>query len=67
MAQFEPGKVIKTSFGAPIKIVKYLASGGQGDVYIVDFGGKNMALKWYQPQALRDAEAFYSNLRCNAD
>ena len=53
MALFDPGKVIKTDFGAPIKIVKYLASGGQGDVYIVEYGGKKKALKWYKPQALR--------------
>ena len=40
MAQFQPGKVIKTDFGAPIKIIKYLAGGGQGDVYVVEYGGK---------------------------
>lgn len=67
MALFEPGKVIKTDFGAPIKIVKYLASGGQGDVYIVEYGGKQKALKWYKPQALRDPNAFYENLKRNAD
>ncbi len=67
MAQFNPGKVIKTDFGAPIKIVKYLASGGQGDVYIVEYGGKQKALKWYKPQALRDANAFYENLKRNAE
>ena len=48
MAQFEPGKVLKTNFGAPIKIVKYLAGGGQGDVYVVEYAGKKKALKWYR-------------------
>ena len=67
MALFDPGKVIMTDFGAPIKIVKYLASGGQGDVYIVEYGGNKKALKWYKPQALRDPDAFYENLKHNAD
>ena len=67
MNKFDPGKVIKTDFGAPIKIVKYLASGGQGDVYIVEYGGKQKALKWYNPLALRNSNAFYENLKRNAD
>jgi len=67
MALFEPGKVIKTDFGAPIKIAKYLASGGQGDVYIVEYGGKKKALKWYKSWALREPDAFYGNLKRNSD
>ena len=66
MALFEPGKVIKTDFGAPIKIVKYLASGGQGDVYIVEYGGKKKALKWYKNSG-KDPAAFYENLKRNVD
>lgn len=67
MVKFEQGKVIKTDFGAPIKIVKYLASGGQGDVYIVEYEGKQKALKWYSPQTLKVSDAFYDNLKRNAD
>lgn len=67
MAQFEPGKVIKTDFGEAIQVVKYLASGGQGDVYVVRYGGKEKALKWYKPQALGNPDAFYANLKRNAD
>jgi len=67
MKKFEPGKVISTDFGAPIKIVKYLASGGQGDVYIVEYAGKKKALKWYNPLALKEPDAFYDNLKHNAD
>lgn len=67
MAQFDPGKELKTNFGAPIRIEKYLASGGQGDVYMVDYGGKKKALKWYKPEALRDPDAFYENLKHNAE
>lgn len=66
MAQFEAGKIIKTDFGAPIKIIKYLAGGGQGDVYVVDFGGKKKALKWYK-NAGKDPAAFYENLKKNVE
>jgi len=66
MAQFEPGKIIKTDFGAPIKIIKYLAGGGQGDVYVVEYGGKKKALKWYK-NAGKDPEAFYNNLKRNVE
>ena len=67
MALFEPGRVIKTDFGAPIKIVKYLASGGQGDVYIIEYGGKTKALKWYNSKTLGEPDAFYDNLKRKAD
>ncbi len=66
MAQFQPGKVIKTDFGAPIKIIKYLAGGGQGDVYVVEYGGQKKALKWYR-NAGKDPNSFYDNLKRNAD
>jgi DNA-binding helix-hairpin-helix protein with protein kinase domain len=66
MSIFETGKILKTDFGAPIKILKYLASGGQGDVYIVEYGGKKKALKWYK-NAGNDPNAFYDNLKRNAD
>ena len=66
MAQFESGKIIKTDFGAPIKIEKFLASGGQGEVYIVEFGGKKKALKWYTNSG-SNPEAFYENLKRNVE
>ena len=66
MAQFEPGKIIKTDFGAPIKIIKYLAGGGQGDVYVVEYSGKKKALKWYK-NAGKDPDAFYNNLKRNVE
>ena len=33
MAEFKPGDTIKAIDGNSIKIIKFLASGGQGDVY----------------------------------
>lgn len=67
MAQFEPGKVLKTNFGAKIKIIKNIGEGGQGYVYLVEYGGKKKALKWYKPSSLRNPDAFYDNLKRNAD
>lgn len=66
MAQFAPGKVIKTNYGSPIKIIKYLAGGGQGDVYVVEYQGKKKALKWYR-NAGNDPDAFYDNLKRNVE
>ena len=67
MDKLESGKVINTTLGSPITIEKYLASGGQGDIYIVEYGGNKKALKWYKPKALRDPNAFYEHLKRNAD
>lgn len=64
MAQFEPGRVLKTNFGAPIKIIEYLDGGGQGDVYIVEYAGKKKALKWYTT-TFPNSNAFYENLKEN--
>lgn len=66
MAIFEPGDIIKTNFGAPIKIVKFLAEGGQGEVYVVEYAGKKKALKWYV-NAGRTPKEFYKNLKRNVD
>lgn len=66
MAQFQPGKVLKTNYGEPIKVVKYLAGGGQGDVYIVEYAGKKKALKWYR-NAGNNPDAFYESLKRNVD
>ncbi len=65
METFEPGKILKTDFGAAIKIVKLLGEGGQGYVYAVEYCGKMKALKWYKQGVIRDPVAFYSNLRNN--
>lgn len=66
MAQFETGKVIRTNLGEPIKIIKWLASGGQGDVYIAEYRGEQKALKWYKNVG-KNPDAFYDNLKCNVD
>lgn len=62
MSEFEAGKLIPTQKGIPAKVVKYLAGGGQGDVYIVEYNGEKKAMKWYKPGALKDPNKFYESL-----
>lgn len=57
---------IKTLFGGTVKVAKYLAEGGQGAVYVVDYNGEKKALKWYKKIALGDSpSAFYDNIKQN--
>ncbi|MBQ5344645.1 MAG: hypothetical protein J6F33_05555 [Acidaminococcaceae bacterium] len=63
--RFKAGEFIKCQ-GSPIKIVKWLAEGGQGDVYIIEQDGQKKALKWYKPNGMgKDPDAFYENLKQN--
>lgn len=63
--RFQPGDLIKCQ-GSPIKIVKWLAEGGQGDVYMVEQDNVKKALKWYKPSGMgKDPKAFYENLKQN--
>ena len=66
MAQFDAGKIINTSEGMPIKIVRYIAGGGQGDVYEVEYKGQKKALKWYKNVG-KEPELFYNNLKKNVE
>lgn len=45
------------------EIIEYLAEGGQGEVYKVNYNGRLCALKWYKRPAPPDA--FYENLAGN--
>ena len=45
--KFKPGDMIGCK-GSPIKVVKWLAEGGQGDVYVVEQLGQKKALKMVQ-------------------
>ncbi len=67
MELFQSGKVLKTSFGTDVTIIKHIGGGGQGEVYMVDYAGKKRALKWYHTGALRDPEAFQKNLIHNVE
>ena len=65
MPHFEPGYLVPMYDGQYARIEKYLAEGGQGEVYIVDYCGVKRALKWYKPHAIKKPERFYQNLLNN--
>ena len=66
MPMLQAGQVIKTVSGVPIKVESFIAEGGQGEVYRVDYNGEKKALKWYKRETLRDPILFYDNLKNNA-
>lgn len=60
------GYSIKTLFGGTVTVEKYLAEGGQGEVYVVDYNGERKALKWYKKTGLgKNPQAFYENIKQN--
>lgn len=60
------GKVIRTLLGKAVTIKSYIAGGGQGDVYVVNYGGEEKALKWYKPAGMgKNPTAFYNNIKNN--
>ena len=62
----EMGRQIKMKSGETIKVLEYIAEGGQGEVYKVDCNGKEKALKWYKKSGLgKNPEAFYENIEKN--
>ncbi|MCR4739481.1 MAG: hypothetical protein K5886_04380 [Lachnospiraceae bacterium] len=44
---FEKGIKVVDENGSPIKINRFIADGGQGEVYHVTYRGNDYALKWY--------------------
>lgn len=64
------GDKIKTSSGDKITIKEFIAEGGQGEVYKVDYNGREKALKWYKKSFLNnnsDPKAFYANIKHNVE
>lgn len=62
MQELKKGDKVNLTNGVQAKIVKELGRGGQGIVYLVDLGGKQMALKWYLKAP---DNKFYKNLEEN--
>ena len=65
MKEFQKGQRIRTVSGGELEVVQKLGEGGQGVVYKVNYGGKQLALKWYFANKLRDADKFYRNIQNN--
>ena len=42
-----------SSTATPIRVLRCLGGGGQGQVFEVDFAGERMAMKWYFPSCLQ--------------
>lgn len=62
MQELKTGDKVNLTNGVQAKIVKELGRGGQGIVYLVELGGKQMALKWYLKAP---DNKFYKNLEEN--
>lgn len=66
MNRFKLGDVIFADDGEPIKIVKYIASGGEGSVYEVEYKGEKKAFKYFT-RVGKWHEKIYDNLKSNID
>ncbi len=63
--KFQRGDMIRCQIST-VKVIDWLAEGGQGDVYVVEQNGKKKALKWYKPSGMgKEPQKFYENLKKN--
>ena len=67
MKYFRPGALVPIEIGGEAKVLKKLGEGGQGAVYLVEYQGKNYALKWYTKGRISDTfeRPFKENLAQN--
>lgn len=69
-SELKAGYQIRSTSGQMIVIKKLLGGGGQGNVYVVDYGGETKALKWYHPATIASMGSkktnFYENIKNNA-
>jgi len=64
MARLEEGHVIESKEGNKITIKGYIGEGGQGEIYRVEYEGKQKALKWYKNVGT-NPDALYRSLENN--
>ncbi len=65
MAELPVGTELQTDGFQTLKVLEELGQGGQGIVYRVSVGGREMALKWYHEKAIQHKKQFYENLKKN--
>lgn len=65
MKQLSSGDTVRLISGQTATVKKLLGEGGQGYVYLVSVGGKDMALKWYKDGVIHNIPKFYENLKTN--
>lgn len=53
---FKDNQRVITDGGKTLNIIKFLGSGGQGEVYEVNYEGRRLALKWYFVQTGTDQQ-----------
>lgn len=64
MSTFKTGDIVPLAGnGSSVRILNYIAEGGQGEVYKVEYQGREYALKWYSK--MQPSDAFYKNLEHN--
>lgn len=67
MSELSIGTVVRLKNGKTCRVKKELGRGGQGIVYLVDYGGKDFALKWYIAPSIIKSDAFFENLNRNVN
>lgn len=67
MSELSIGTVVRLKNGKTCRVKKELGRGGQGIVYLVDYGSKDYALKWYIAPSIIKSDAFYDNLNKNVN
>jgi len=66
MSLLKPGtRIALEGNSGSIQIISKLGEGGQGVVYLTDYNGQKLALKWYKKGVLANPENFRQNLANN--
>jgi serine/threonine protein kinase len=65
MANLEKGYSIQTKNYKKVVVESFIAEGGEGAVYKVDYDGKLKALKWYTGKRLSNPDKRYANIENN--
>ncbi|MDO4170234.1 MAG: protein kinase, partial [Lachnospiraceae bacterium] len=65
MKELHLGQKIRTISGGELEVLEKLGEGGQGIVYKVEYNGRQLALKWYFVNKLKNPKRFYKNLQKN--